>query len=137
MVKDKSTETIEKQLNQYLWMIKDIDAMNRQIENLYRPIKSPVSNGSHGSTPGDPTGKAAMKILEIEEKIGQRKSELTKCAKKIEDWIITLNDCELESIIRLHYLVGDSWQEVDQEMYGIGDGNISRRKCKRFMKSCR
>ncbi|MCH3961266.1 MAG: hypothetical protein LKF53_02755 [Solobacterium sp.] len=124
----------KEKLESYVGLVKEINALQLQIKTLYRPIKSPTSSESHSSTPGDPTAKAADRILDLKFKVDQEIDALANQAKEIEDWLITVDNHDVTAIIRYHYISGMTWAEVDYAMYSGGDGSHSRRKFNKFMK---
>jgi len=124
----------KEKLESYIGLMREIAALQLQIKTLYRPIKSPTSSESHSTTPGDPTARAADRIMELKRKVSEEADELADQAKEIEDWLHTIKDHEITAIIRNHYMNGMTWAEVDEAMYGQGDGSLSRRKFKKFMK---
>lgn len=124
----------KEKLESYIGLMREIAALQLQIKTLYRPIKSPTSSESHSTTPGDPTAIAADRIMELKRKVSEEADELADQAKEIEDWLHTIKDHEITAIIRNHYINGMTWAEVDEAMYGQGDGSLSRRKFKKFMK---
>ena len=63
--------TIE-DLEKYRGTISEMKALELEIDALYDVRKSPTGHEGTGSTgPGDPTGRNAMRIIELKEKLLQ------------------------------------------------------------------
>ena len=66
-------------LEQYRGLQAEIDAMQAEIETLYNPVASPNgrTDTGHGSTPGNPTERTALRIIERKQTLEQKRTE--KC----------------------------------------------------------
>ena len=73
--------TIDK-LEQYYGISSGIEAIEQEIATLYNPISSPAgkTDGSFSSTPGDPTARTAMRIIQLREKLEQERERLMDLA---------------------------------------------------------
>ena len=52
--------------------------------------------------------------------------------KEIESWITELDNPEIESIVRWHYIIGYSWKDTTKEVFGYADAYLSRKKIFRY-----
>ena len=120
--------TIDRLMN-YSHIQADIAAIRVQLQDLERPISSPngKTDGGHGSTPGNPTERAAFRRMELEDDLQEYLDLLEKEAKEINDWLRTLGNLEVEAIIRWHFLNGKTWAETSGIMYK----NLSKDHCRK------
>ena len=127
--------TIE-ELEQYRGIVADINALEQEINALYDVRRSPTSDGmGHGSTPGDPTGRAAMRIIELREQLRAEQDRWSDAAMAIEQWLRGVEDSEIRSIIRWRYALGCSWKETAKHVYGAkGYADACRMRIKRFFR---
>lgn len=127
--------TIDK-LEQYYGISSGIEAIEQEIATLYNPISSPAgkTDGSFSSTPGDPTARTAMRIIQLREKLEQERERLMDLAEEIEQWLTTVSDTEIVSIIRWHYLLRCNWRVTNLKVYGYPDYFYSRQKVIAYFK---
>lgn len=123
-----------RELEQYRGIISDIKALEAEIESLYDVRQSPNGKtGGHSSTPGDPTGKAAMRIIELREKLRAEQDQWSDAAYAVEHWLTDVEDAEIRSIIRWRYILGLSWKATAVRVYGTkGYADACRMRIKRF-----
>lgn len=110
--------TIER-LMQYAHIKSNIAAIQFQLQDLEYPVSSPngKTEGGHGSTPSDPTARAVFKRMELEDDLQKHMQMLEDEAKAINDWVVSLNNVEIEAIVRWHFLNGLTWAETSGIMY--------------------
>jgi len=127
--------TIE-QLEQYRGIVADINALQAEIDSLYDVRRSPTSDGmGHGSTPGDPTGRAAMRIIELREQLRTEQNRWSDAVYSIETWLRTVQDSEVRSIIRWRYILGLSWKQTANQVYGTTEyWDACRKRVRRFFR---
>jgi len=124
------------ELKKYTVLKAEIRALEINKRTLYRPIHSPVSDGSgHGTTPGDPTAEAVDKIMKADQMIDQKLNEATERVLRIEQWITTINDPQIEAIITLHFLSDLSWNQTAKMIYPTMTGDSCRMIVKRYFKT--
>jgi hypothetical protein len=124
--------TIE-DLEKYRGTISEMKALELEIDALYDVRKSPTGHEGTGSTgPGDPTGRNAMRIIELKEKLLTQQEKWSDTALTIESWLATVEDPEIRSIVRWHYILGLSWKRTSAKVYGRGDYYIARKRIYRF-----
>lgn len=124
--------TIEK-LEMYYAIASTIEAIERQIQTSYATVSSPNGRESTGSTtPGNPTERQAMRIIALKENLEQERERLYDLAEEIEAWLPTVDDLEVVSIIRWHYLLRLTWKATNMKVYGYPDYSYSRKKITRY-----
>ena len=124
--------TIE-ELEAYRGIVSDIKALDADIKALYDSRKSPTGHeGIGGSEPGDPTGRSAMKIIEMKEKLIAKQEEWIGVKLSIEQWLDTVEDSEIRSIVRWHYILGLNWKKTSYKVYGRSDYYLARKRINRF-----
>lgn len=126
--------TIE-ELEQYRGILGEIKAVEAEINSLYDVRRSPngkQSSGSAGSRPSDPTGKAAIRIIELKEKLLTQQERWSDAAFSIETWLQSVDDLEIRAIVRWHYMLGLSWKRTSGKVYGKNDYYIARKRLYRF-----
>ena len=67
--------TIE-QLRSFRGIQREMEQIQREIDLLYYPIRSPRSGEGHSQTPSDPTASAVNKIMRLEERLCRLREEL-------------------------------------------------------------
>jgi hypothetical protein len=121
--------TIEK-LEKYYGISSNIEAIDEEIRTLYNPVSSP--NGKQGTggsnTPSNPTERSAMRIVQLKELLECQRQELYELVEEIERWLTTVEDTEIVSIIRWHYLLKLNWRQTNLKVYGYPDYYYSRQK---------
>lgn len=111
--------TIEK-LESYKGLTAEIKGLREQIDSLYDTYRSPqlMSNGSHSMSAGSPTENAVAKILKLEQTYRRKHEEAVDLLAEVENWLSQVEDPEIRSIIRFHYILNRSWQQTSTEIYG-------------------
>lgn len=120
------------ELQEYRGMSAEVQAIQDELVNLYTPISSPLMSDSHGTTPGNPTEKAVLRIMALQEMISKKREVLAERLEAIEKWLDELSDSEIASIVRWHYLLGMNWKQTNQKVYGYPDYYYSRKKIERY-----
>lgn len=123
--------TIER-LRKFRGIRKEVEEMQREIDMLYYPIRSPRSSESHGTTPSDPTASAVAKIMRKEAELEELRQTLADELVAIEDWVASLEDHELRAIIRCHYLMGDPWARCTQKILNYEFSDSAKHRVYRF-----
>ena len=121
-------------LEQYYGTASNINAINEQLRTMYSSVHSPAPNpsGVHGTEPGDPTARTALRIIALKEQLEQEHLRLLDLAEEIEAWLLTVTDMEIVSIIRWHYLLRLNWKQTNIKVYGYPDYQYARGKVIRY-----
>lgn len=121
-------------LEQYYGTASNINAINEQLRTMYSSVHSPAPNpsGVHGTEPGDPTARTALRIIALKDQLEQEHLRLLDLAEEIEAWLLTVTDMEIVSIIRWHYLLRLNWKQTNIKVYGYPDYQYARGKVLRY-----
>lgn len=125
--------TIEK-LEQYKGLTSEMQALSQQITSLYDTYRSPqlASNGSHSMSASSPTESAVCKILKLEETYKNKYEEAVNLLSEVENWLSEVEDAEIRSICRHHYILNKSWQQTSTIVYGYPSYYNARKKVIRY-----
>lgn len=125
--------TIEK-LEAYRGLTSEMKALSQQITSLYDTYRSPqlMSNGSHSMSASSPTESAASKIFKLEEIYRNKYEEAVDLLAEVENWLSHVDDAEIRSICRHHYLLNKSWQQTSTIVYGYPSYYNARKKVMRY-----
>lgn len=124
--------TIEK-LERYCGISSNIEAIDAEIQSLYKPIASPNGKSGGGSSlPSNPTERTAFRIDELRSLLENQRQELYDLVEEIEQWLTTVQDTEIVSIIRWHYLLRLNWKQTNMKVYGHPDYDYCRKKIIRY-----
>lgn len=130
---EKTTMTVEK-LESYRGLTSEMKALTQQITSLYDTYRSPqlMSNGSHSMSAGSPVETAVNKVLELKMVYEQKYEEAANLLYNIETWLSQIEDPEIRSIARFHYVLGYSWQRTNVAVYGYASYYAARKKIMRY-----
>ena len=111
--------TIE-ELEELRYLNSEIQAVQREIENMYNTYRSPAFEkiGQSPLSPGDPTAQAVSKVMQLQRKYNSMLTEMADRRDRVNAWLVELDDPEIRSIIRWHYLNGKSWKQTSGLVYG-------------------
>ena len=111
--------TIE-DLEELRYLNSEIRAVQREIENMYNTYRSPAFEkiGQSPLSPGDPTAQAVSKVMQLQRKYNSMLTEMADRRDRVNAWLVSLDDGEIKSIIRWHYLCGKSWKQTSGLVYG-------------------
>lgn len=127
--------TIEK-LENYRGLVAEMHSLSESINSLYDTYKSPQfcsDGGSHSSNVGSPTENAVNKILKLKQIYDHKYSEAADLLLEVEAWLSQeVQDPEIRSIVRFHYVLNKSWVQTSTEMYGFPSYYNSRKKIMRY-----
>ncbi|WP_456317221.1 hypothetical protein [Solobacterium moorei] len=130
--------TIE-ELKNYRYLQMQAQAIQEQIRQMYVPISSPQLSqiGTKSNVPGDPTRQAFYKIERLNRELEEKVNEIAVQMKRILDWVDTINNPEIQIIIRWHFMNGLSWKETARKIYSTSDSDSCRKKFYRYFESVR
>ncbi len=118
----------------------EIDDLERMKMHWYRPIKSPVSNGTHSTTPSDPTAQAFNAIQRINAKIETIQGQLSTEIEAVLNWLYeeppNQKEVDLRRIIICHYIDGMSWEATTRHVLGYYGTESARQRVYRFFNEC-
>lgn len=129
-----TTMSIEK-LEAYKGLTTEMKALSQQITSLYDTYRSPQlmsDGGSHSMNVSSPTESAVVKILKLKKTYQQKYDEAADLLLQVENWLSRVEDPEIRSIIRFHYMLNRSWQQTSIEVYGYPSYHNSRKKIMRY-----
>ena len=111
--------TIE-DLEELRYLDSEIKAVQREIENMYNTYRSPAFEkiGQSPLSPGDPTAQAVSKVMQLQRKYNIMLTEMADRRDRVNAWLVSLDNGEIKSIIRWHYLNGKSWKQTSGLVYG-------------------
>ena len=122
------------ELEELCYLNSEISAVQREIEGMYNTYRSPVFEkiGSSPQHAGDPTADAVRKIIDLQAKYNQMLNEMADRRDRVNAWLLSLDDGEIKSIIRWHYLCGKSWKQTSGLVYGVNSYYNSRKVLMRW-----
>lgn len=108
------------ELEELRYLNSEIQAVQREIEGMYNTYRSPAFEkiGSSPQHAGDPTADAVRKIMDLQAKYNAMLNEMADRRDRVNAWLVSLDDGEIKSIIRWHYLNGKSWKQTSGLVYG-------------------
>ena len=130
--------TIE-ELKNYRYLQMQAQAIQEQIRQMYVPISSPQLSqiGTKSNVPGDPTRTAFYRIEKLNQELEEKVNEIAVQMKRILDWVDTIDNPEIQIIIRWHFMNGLSWKETARKIYSTSDSDSCRKKFYRYFESVR
>lgn len=126
--------TIE-DLREYQKTKQTIKALEAELSAVY--VESPKPNDNPGGkssvrSASDPTAVKAQKAIQIREKLENVLADFQRRADEIIDFSLHVEDPEVGSIIRLHYINGCTWEQTCVTLYGYRDRWYCHRKIRRY-----
>nr|DAS85060.1 MAG TPA: Protein of unknown function (DUF722) [Caudoviricetes sp.] len=130
--------TIE-ELKNYRYLQMQAQAIQEQIRQMYVPISSPQLSqiGTKSNVPGDPTRSAFYRIEKLNQELEEKVNEIAVQMKRILDWVDTIDNPEIQIIIRWHFMNGLSWKDTARKIYSTSDSDSCRKKFYRYFESVR
>ena len=97
----------------------EIKAIAWQISDLYdtRRSVSTILQRSGTRNRAGPVVKAVDKIIGLEDRLAETVEKYAAEGQEIEDWLQTLHDPTMATIIRARFMAGRSWSEVCNLVY--------------------
>lgn len=129
-----TTMSIEK-LEAYRGLTSEMQALSQQITSLHDTYRSPqvMSNGSHSMSVSSPTESAVGKILKLEEIYRQKYEVAAGLLLEVENWLSQVEDPEIRSIARFHYVLGYSWERTNTAVWGYPSYYTARKRLMRYL----
>ena len=126
--------TIEK-LENYKGLVAEMHSLSESIDSLYDTYRSPQfcrNGGSHSNNVWSPVEDAVNRILKLKDLYDHKCSEAANLLLEVEAWLSTVDDPEIRSIVRFHYVLNKSWVQTSTEVYGFPSYYNSRKKIMRY-----
>ena len=134
----KQMQNMLRDIRSYRSLVAEYNAIIYEISVLYEPIKSPMTNeSSQSNVPSNPTQNATFRILEEKERRKKRLRELEIRINDILRMVEEIEDGEIKSMVRLHYIANVTWKEVSRIMYQIEDADYVRMKVNKYFERAR
>ena len=122
-------------LSQYHNIKVEIDQIKLNIKELEATVIGsskitgiPTSHNNNTSS----TERIGIKLAQLKTKLSDKTEELLDEAKKVEDFLETVEDADIRIIIRERFLNGKTWNEVSQTI--IADRSTPYYRIKRYLK---
>lgn len=129
---EKTTMTVEK-LKSYKSLTAEMKAIKLQIDSLYDTYRSPqLMSDAHSMSVGSPVETAVNKVLELKTVYEQKYEEAANLLYNIETWLSQIEDPEIRSIARFHYVLGYSWERTNTAVCGYPSYYCARKKIMRY-----
>ena len=126
--------TIE-DLRDYQETKRKIKTLEAELRAVYAESPKPSDNpgGKSSVRPvSDPPAAKATKAMMIRDKLEEVLADLQRRADEIIDFSLHVEDPEVGSIIRLHYINGCTWEQTCLTLYGYRDRWYCHRKIRRY-----
>lgn len=126
--------TIEK-LENYKGLVAEMHSLSESIDSLYDTYRSPQlmsDGGSHSMSVGSPTESAVNKIVTLKLIYSKKIEAASDLLLEVENWLSQVEDPEIRSIIRFHYVLGYSWQRTNVAVCGYPSYYSARKKIMRY-----
>lgn len=133
---EKTTEMTVEKLKSYKSLTAEMKAITLQIDSLYDTYRSPqlISDGSsHSISVGSPVEAAVNKVLELRNVYEQKYEEAANLLYNIETWLSQIEDPEIRSIARFHYVLGYSWKMTNTAVCGYASHYTARKRLMRYL----
>ena len=101
----KDTITI-KDLEAYRGMAAELESLEAMRMWTYFPVSSPNGHeniGQRGNSVSNPTEQAVLRLEEIDERISQKREELSVLLERILNWVDSIEDPTIRAMIQWHY----------------------------------
>lgn len=134
---DRVTDTITiKDLEAYRGMAAELESLEAMRMWTYFPVSSPNGHeniGQRGNSVSNPTEQAVLRLEEIDERISQKREELSVQLERILNWVDSIEDPTIRAMIQWHYLHGLDWGKTCRKVYGYHNYHTCRSAVLRFM----
>ena len=116
-------------LDKYRYYKKATETISTELEEMYNPVSS-ISFQYYYNKSKDMTGstiRTLRKVERQEERLQQMLGEYVDLAESVETWLADLNDPIAEIIVRNRYILGKTWGDVSNALYGHPGGMSAAR----------
>lgn len=127
----------KQELEEYFTISSRITAIDEEIRTLYLPQinaggQSVDAGRVSARLPRSKTEDAAIRITQLKEMLTEERQRLLDLAEKIETWLESVEDPEIEAIVRWHYLLRYNWKITNIKVYGYPSYWYARQRLERF-----
>lgn len=124
-------------LEEYYSIASRIQAIDEEIRTLYSPNLGGGGNVIGAGRvsvrmPHSQTEETALRVTALREKLEAERERLLSLAEEIEAWLDTVEDPEIEAIVRWHYLLRCNWNVTTLKVYGYKDYWYARKRLFRY-----
>ena len=132
----------KEKLSQLYHLKKEIELLQKQIDNTVYSIVSDSVKGSSVSFPfvqhsiiitGADVEGYERKTRRLRQRLQRRLDEYMDTVTDINEYIETIDDSEMRQILSLRYINNLTWHQVAAHMGMAGDGSTERKKHDRFL----
>ncbi len=121
------------ELNRYFYIQKKIKCLNAEIAKISF-LSSTANDGMpHGSGIGDPVYNTYIKIEKLTEKLNYQKQRAVDELDKLNDFIESIEDIEMQVILRLRFIKCWSYERIGDELF-MNHSTVLR-KLKHFLEN--
>lgn len=134
-------------LKEYAFLVAEIASLQTSILDASYPVSSPNGReqiGSAGNTPGNPTERAANRMMDLRETLMASMKKSLDLRIEIEHWLTTVDNSEIRMIVRTHFIEGPKhttqyhrhweWADTNEMLYGYRDKRYARRKLTEYLR---
>ena len=122
-------------LENFKGLLAELKALDQEREDAYLPYIGGWSESigaGHNSEPSNPTERSAMRVLRLTEQMEQCREEIAEKLDRITVWIRTIPSAELRAIIHNYYILGYTWSETCNRVYGYRSRQACRIRVMRY-----
>lgn len=132
---EKTKEMTVEKLEAYKGLVSNMQALQEEISALHNTYRSPLISdvGSHVMSAGSPVEGAINKIFELEKIYNKEYEAAANLLYEIETFISQIEDPEIRSIIRFHYMLGYSWERTNTAICGYPSYYTARKRLMRYL----
>jgi len=109
-----------------------IDELEKQINHLEYPIRAAGGSSMHGSEPGNPTEKSALKLQELREKLRIKLDEYLEEYDEMISWIISWDDRKAQ-VMAIRRMDGMIWEDI-AKLENMSDRSVAYHYVERYIK---
>lgn len=112
-------DRLKKRLHAYIDRKRELEQIDRQIEQLRATIEAPrtqeMDGMPRGSGGGDAMTAIVAELVDLQQKYEEKRLKLVVAQKEVEDLIDSLDPLE-RRLLRCRYIEGKFWEEICVEM---------------------
>jgi len=114
---------------------KEIDLIEQSIAELDSLLLPARQGGARSTQPSSPVESHLRKKLTLEARLRRKQGELLDALENVLDWLDTVDDGNIRSIVTARYILKKSWKETAAMCYeGITDKSVPYNALKNYLK---